>query len=214
MDRYRGSFVQIFGCNLWRVLGSTLLYSTVLPVNPISRYSSLHSSFIYTHSNMKPALILSKHFTYLITHLLIYSMQKSHSWEATRFPGNQESPRTFWTRKFITAFKISPHLSLSWTSTIQPILPQTTSWISILILSSLLRLGFSSGLFLSGLPLNKQLYTYLQSLAVERAIYNCPWYQHMQTARHILFIIMRAQKPVRLTAGKFYIVSLETYLQV
>ena len=88
-------------------------------------------------------------------------MQKSHSWEATRFPGNQEIPRTFWTRKFITAFKISPHLSLSWTSTIQPILPQTSSWISALVLSSLLRLGLSSGLFLSGLQLSKQFYIYL-----------------------------------------------------
>jgi hypothetical protein len=36
----------------------------------------------------------------------------------------------------------------------------------------------------------------------------------MKTARHIQFIIMRAQKPVQLTAGKFYKVSLETYLQV
>jgi hypothetical protein len=36
----------------------------------------------------------------------------------------------------------------------------------------------------------------------------------MKTARDIPFIIMRAQKPVRLTAGKFYNLSLETYLQV
>ncbi|PNF41837.1 hypothetical protein B7P43_G16046 [Cryptotermes secundus] len=53
-----------------------------------------------------------------------------------------------------------------------------------------------------------------KSLAVERAVYACPWYQHLQAMRDIQFVIMRAQNPVRLTAGKFYVVSLETYLQV
>jgi hypothetical protein len=55
---------------------------------------------------------------------------------------------------------------------------------------------------------------FLQSLAVERAVYACPWYQHFQAMRDVKFVIMRAQKPVRLTAGIFYTVSLETFLQV
>jgi hypothetical protein len=45
-------------------------------------------------------------------------------------------------------------------------------------------------------------------------MYACPWYKHLQTMRDVKFVIMRAQNPVRLTAGKFYTVSLETFLQV
>jgi hypothetical protein len=59
-----------------------------------------------------------------------------------------------------------------------------------------------------------QNHAFLQSLAVERAVYACPWYRHLQTMSDVKFVIMKAQKPVRLTAGKFYTVSLETYLQV
>ena len=62
------------------------------------------------------------------------------------------------TRKFITAFTSVRHLSLSWASPIQPIYPHPTSWRSILILSTHLRLGLSSGLFPSGFP-TKTLYT-------------------------------------------------------
>ena len=56
------------------------------------------------------------------------------------------------TRRFITAFTIVRHLSLSWSRSIQPILPHPTSWRSILISSSYLRLGLPSGLFPSGSP--------------------------------------------------------------
>ena len=54
------------------------------------------------------------------------------------------------TRRFITAFTSARHLSLSWASSIQSIPPHHTSWRSILILSSQLRLGLPSGLFPSG----------------------------------------------------------------
>ena len=50
----------------------------------------------------------------------------------------------FGTRKFVTAFTIAHHLSLSRASSIQSICPHPTSWRSILILSSHLRLGFLS----------------------------------------------------------------------
>ena len=47
--------------------------------------------------------------------------------------------------RFITAFTSACHLSLSWDSSIQFIPPNLTSWRSILILSSHLRLGLQSG---------------------------------------------------------------------
>ena len=63
---------------------------------------------------------------------------------------------------FITAFTSARHLSLFWASSIQPIPSHPTSWRSILILFSHLRLGLPSGLFPSGFP-TKILYTPLLS---------------------------------------------------
>jgi len=62
------------------------------------------------------------------------------------------------TRRFITALTSFCHLSLSWASPIQSTYPHTTSWRSILILSTHLCLGLLSGLLLSGFP-SKTLYT-------------------------------------------------------
>ena len=66
------------------------------------------------------------------------------------------------TQRFITALTSVRHLSLSWASPIQSIYPHPTSWRSILILSTHLRLGLPSELFPSGLP-SKTLYTPLSS---------------------------------------------------
>ena len=66
------------------------------------------------------------------------------------------------TRRLITALKSLRHLSLSWASPIQSIYPHPTSWRSILILSTYLRLGLPSGLLPSGFP-SKTLYTPLSS---------------------------------------------------
>ena len=66
------------------------------------------------------------------------------------------------TRRFITALISVRHLSLSWASPIQSIYPHLTSWRSILILSTHLRLGLPSGLFPPGFP-TKTLYTPLSS---------------------------------------------------
>ena len=66
------------------------------------------------------------------------------------------------TWRFITALTSVRHLSLSWGSSIQSIYPHPTSWRSILILSSHLRLGLPSGLFLSDF-LTKTLYLFLPS---------------------------------------------------
>ena len=62
------------------------------------------------------------------------------------------------TRRFITALTSVCHLSLSWASPIQSIYPHPTSWRSILILSTHLRLGLPSGLFPSDFP-TKTMYT-------------------------------------------------------
>jgi len=55
-------------------------------------------------------------------------------------------------RRFIDALTSVRHLSLSRASPIQSIYPHPTSWRSILILSTHLRLGLSSCLFLSYFP--------------------------------------------------------------
>ena len=62
------------------------------------------------------------------------------------------------TRRFITTLTSIRHLSLSWASPIQSTYPHPTSWRSILILSTHLRLGLPSGLFPSSFP-TKTLYT-------------------------------------------------------
>jgi hypothetical protein len=55
-------------------------------------------------------------------------------------------PAFYGTERFITAFTSAHHLSLSWASSIQSLPPYPTSWRSISILSSHLRLGLPSGL--------------------------------------------------------------------
>ena len=74
------------------------------------------------------------------------------------------------TRRFITALKSVRHLPLSRASPIQSIYPHPTSWRSILILFTHLRLGLPSGLLPSGFP-TKTLYTPLSSPIRSRSSY-------------------------------------------
>ena len=67
-------------------------------------------------------------------------------------------PAFYGTWRFITAFTNARHMSLSCVRSIKSMPPHPTSWRLILILSSRLCLGLSSGLFPSGFP-NKTLYT-------------------------------------------------------
>ena len=87
-----------------------------------------------------------------LTYLLNYSIQHSPSWEANQFLASQEISYILWNPKFIAALTRARHLSLSWASSIQSIPPHPTSWRSIFMLSSHLRLGLPSGLFPSDFP--------------------------------------------------------------
>ena len=71
-------------------------------------------------------------------------------------------PAFYRTRKFMTAFTSTRHLSLSWASSIQSKSPHPTTWRSILILSSRLRLGLPSEMLPSSFP-TKTLYMPLLS---------------------------------------------------
>ena len=84
--------------------------------------------------------------------LLTYSMEQSPSWKANGSAAGQEIPCIFGTRRFITVFTSARHLSLSWANSIQSPQSPPTSWRSILILSSHLRLDLPSGLFPSRFP--------------------------------------------------------------
>ena len=82
--------------------------------------------------------------------------------KVTGFQRVKKFPAFYGPRRFITAVTSARHLSLSWASLIQSIPPYPTSWRTILILSSHLRLSFPSGLFPAGFP-TKTLYTPLLS---------------------------------------------------
>jgi hypothetical protein len=54
-----------------------------------------------------------------------------------------------------------------------------------------------------------------QSLQVKWAAYACDWNDRSQKFKKLLHILIaRAQEPVTFTAGKFYVVSLETFANV
>ena len=95
--------------------------------------------------------------TYLLTPWCRFLLEKLTGLQLV-----QEFPAFHGTRRFITPLKSVRHLSLSWASPIQPLYSHPTSWRSILILSTHLRLGLPSGFFPSGF-LTKTLYTPLSS---------------------------------------------------
>jgi hypothetical protein len=70
------------------------------------------------------------------------------------FATSQVIPRIFRIRKSLTVPTSARHLSLSRAKPIQSTRPPPTSWRSILILSSHLRLGLPNGLFPSGFSTN------------------------------------------------------------
>ena len=96
-------------------------------------------------------------FTYLLTPWCWVLLEKLTGLQLVK-----KFPAFYGTRRFITALTSVRHLSVSWASPIQSIYPHPTSWRSILILSTHLRLGLPSGLLSSGFP-TKTLYTPLSS---------------------------------------------------
>jgi len=98
-----------------------------------------------------PSRVSSCILTYLLTYLLTPWCRVLLEKLVKKFPVFHG------TRKFITALTSVRHLSLSWPSPLQSISPHPTSWRSILILSTHLRLGLLSGLLPSGFP-SKQLH--------------------------------------------------------
>ena len=103
--------------------------------------------------------------TYLITYLLSFFLTTWCRVFLEKLTGLQlvkKLPAFHGTRRFITALTRVRHLFLSWPNPIQSVYPHRTSWRSILILSTHLRLGLPSGFLPSGFPI-KTLYTPLTS---------------------------------------------------
>ncbi|PSN48875.1 Odorant receptor 34 [Blattella germanica] len=54
-----------------------------------------------------------------------------------------------------------------------------------------------------------------QSVQAEKAVYNCQWYERSQRFKKmVLTVIMRGQKPIALTAGSLYVLSLDTFAKM
>ena len=108
---------------------------------------------MYIPTKYRHAFILMYIHTYVLTPWCRVLLEKLTGLQLVkRFPAFHG------TRRLITALTSVCQLSLSWASPIQSIYPHPTSWRSILILSTHLRLGLPSGLFPSGFP-TKTLYT-------------------------------------------------------
>jgi len=97
-----------------------------------------------------------------IPYLLTYSRCRDLLEKLTGLQLVKKFPAFHGTRRFIITLTKVRHLSLSCASQIQSIYPHLTSWRSILILSTHLRLGLPSGLLPSGFP-TKTLYTPLST---------------------------------------------------
>ena len=73
-------------------------------------------------------------------------MEQSPSWVSNQFAASQEFPRILWNPKVHYRVRRARHLSLSWARSVQSMPLHPTSWRSILIISSHLRLGLSSAI--------------------------------------------------------------------
>ena len=106
------------------------------------------SSFIHAMLNITKTMLLTKAndklcelYTYLLTPWCRVLLEK-----LARLQLVKKFPAFHGTRRFITALTSVRHLSLCWANPIQSTYPYSTSWRSILILSTHLRLGLPSGL--------------------------------------------------------------------
>ena len=86
--------------------------------------------------------ILQQYINYLLTPWCRVLLEKLTGLQLVK-----KFPAFLGTRRFLTALTSVRHLSLSWARPIQSTYPHPTSWRSILLLFTLLRLGLSSGSF-------------------------------------------------------------------
>ena len=121
--------------------------------------SEVNNSNRYGHLNIR-LLFDGSPYGQCLTYLHIRSREAE---KLIVFQVVKNFPTFYGTRIFITAFTSARQLSISWTRLIQSIAPHPTSWRSILILSSHLRLALPNGLFPSRFP-TKTLFTPLPSL--------------------------------------------------
>ena len=148
---YDLSFLDITLCHrIWVFSDVTLCYWVSGSQHFTEMLGTTHSSGVKQYKK-------NIFYTYLLTPWCRVLLEKLTSLQLVK-----KFPAFHGTRKFITALTSVRHLSLSWASPIQCVYPHPTSWRSILILSTHLRLGLPSGLFPSGFP-NKTIYTPLSS---------------------------------------------------
>ena len=105
-------------------------------------------------------VVTATHKSVLRLQFLILDTYHLDTWEANRFSAGQEIPHILWNPKFHYRIYKCPLLVPTLSHIYSVHAPHTTSWRSILILSSHLCLGLPSGLFPSGFP-TKTLYTLL-----------------------------------------------------
>jgi len=115
------------------------------------RIPSLISGMYKSVVTLLPSLPVERCYWYLLTYLLTpwcrVLLEKLTGLQLVK-----KFPAYHGTRRFITVLTNVRQLSLSWASPIQPICPHPTSWRSILILYTHLRLGLPSDLLSSGFP--------------------------------------------------------------
>jgi len=117
--------VTWFQWPVWRHIAGSDTISSISAVTFITRFSP----------NLNYLL------SYLLIYLLTYSTKRSPSWEVNRFSASQEIPCIYWNPKVhYRSHKCPPTAPIL--SSIHSMPPPPTSWRSILILSSHLRLGY------------------------------------------------------------------------
>ena len=113
---------------------------TALPITTtgaVERHVVTHKQPYYKSNDLYEFSGTCNVHAYLLTYLLNYSMEQSPSWEANRFSASQEIPRILW----------NPEVHYRSHNSFLPVPSHPTSWKSILLLSSHLRLGLSNSLF-------------------------------------------------------------------
>ena len=171
--KYPHLFCSLLRMQFWR----SHVWRATYPLGIPHSFKWTHCSglsqlfYCFINVNLKTLDLLSMCYihTYLLTPWCRVLLEKLTGLQLVK-----KFPAFHGTRKFITALTSVRHLSLSWASPIQSICPHPTSWRSILILSTHLRLGLPSGLFPSGFP-TKTLYTPLSSPIRTKNINSCVW---------------------------------------